>query len=67
LSWCGARIREVKTTVLERETGDSMYHPYKGLLYPAKTFLCLLGELMFYRRLKNEIKSLNKNDDGTTG
>lgn len=55
LSRCGARIREVKITVLSRETGQSMYHLYKGLFYPAKTFLCLLGELIFYRRLKSEI------------
>ena len=52
------------TTVLERATGESMYHPYKGLLYPAKTFLCLLGELMFYRRLKNEIQPVGEDDGG---
>jgi glycosyltransferase involved in cell wall biosynthesis len=57
LSRCGARIREVKITVLPRETGQSMYHLYKGLFYPAKTFLCLLGELVFYRKLKAEVGS----------
>jgi len=67
LSRCGARIREEQITVLPRETGQSMYHPIKGLLYPAKTFLCLLGELIFYRRLEVEIESVNERDDGTTG
>ncbi len=49
---CGARIREVPITVLPRETGESMYHFRKALLYPAKTLVCLLGELLFYRKLK---------------
>lgn len=66
LSRCGARIREEPITVLPRETGRSMYHPYKGLLYPAKTFLCLLGELIFYRRLKAEIESAVGRDGGRT-
>jgi glycosyltransferase involved in cell wall biosynthesis len=57
LSRCGARIREEKITVLPREAGQSMYHLYKGLLYPAKTFLCLLGELTFYRTLKRAVGS----------
>ena len=55
LSRCGARIREEKITVLPREAGHSMYHLYKGLFYPAKTFLCLLGEMMFYRSLRSEV------------
>ena len=54
LSRCGASIREEKITVLPRETGESMYDLHAGLLYPAKTFVCLLGELVFYRRLKSE-------------
>lgn len=62
LSRCGARIREEKITVLPRETGDSMYHFYKGLVYPAKTFVCLMGELMFYRRLKAEIESATRSE-----
>ena len=62
LSRCGARVREEKITVLSRETGQSMYHLYKGLLYPAKTFLCLLGELIFYRRLKAEVGSADRVD-----
>jgi len=65
MSWCGARIREVPTTVLPRGTGQSMYHPYKGLLYAPKTFLCLLGELMFYRRLRNEVGPARPQDGGT--
>ncbi len=55
LARCGARVHEVPITVLPRETGDSMYHFQKALLYPAKTFVCLLGELLFYRRLKAEL------------
>jgi len=55
LSRCGARIREQKITVLPRESGQSMYHLTKGLFYPAKTFLCLLGGLIFYRQLRSEL------------
>ncbi len=55
LARCGARIREVPITVMPRETGESMYHFQKALLYPAKTFVCLLGELLFYRKLKAEL------------
>ncbi len=55
LARCGARIREVPITVLPRETGESMYHFQKALLYPAKTFVCLLVQLLFYRRLKAEL------------
>ena len=29
----------------------------KGLLYPAKTFVCLLGGLIFYRRLRSELEA----------
>ena len=54
LSRCGARIREEKITVLPRETGQSMYHLYKGLFYPAKTMICLVGELIFYRGQRAE-------------
>ena len=39
----GARIREISIVVEERESGSSMYHFWKALLYPAKTFLCILG------------------------
>ena len=56
LSRCGARIREEKITVLPRETGQSMYHLYKGLFYPAKTFLCLLGEMIFSGRLRADLE-----------
>ena len=55
LSRCGARIHEEKITVMPREAGDSMYHFYKSLVYPAKTFVCLAGELVFYRRLRSEV------------
>ena len=55
LARCGARIHEVPITVLPREAGESMYHFHKAVLYPAKTFVCLLGELLFYRRLKAEL------------
>ncbi len=55
LARCGARIREVPITVLPREAGESMYHFHKAVLYPAKTFVCLLGELLFYRQLKTEL------------
>jgi glycosyltransferase involved in cell wall biosynthesis len=54
LSRCGARIREEKITVLPRETGESMYHLYKGLFYPAKTMICLIGEMIFYRGQRAE-------------
>ncbi len=57
LARCGARIRELKITVMPREAGQSMYHLYKGLLYPAKTFLCLLSELIFIRGLRSEVGS----------
>ena len=57
LARCGARIREEPITVMSRETGESMYHLTKGLFYPAKTFLCLLSELLFYRRLMDQIGS----------
>jgi glycosyltransferase involved in cell wall biosynthesis len=72
LARCGAGIREEKITVLARETGESMYNPYKGLFYPAKTFLCLLGELIFYRRLRGEVGSAgggggSETDAGTAG
>lgn len=56
LARCGARICEVPITVLPREAGVSMYHFQKALLYPAKTFVCLLGELLFYHRLKAELE-----------
>ncbi len=52
LARCGARVHEVPITVLPREAGESMYHFHKAVLYPAKTFVCLLGDLLFYRRLK---------------
>ncbi len=52
LARCGARVHEHEITVLPREAGDSMYHLSKAILYPAKTFVCLLGELLFYRKLK---------------
>jgi glycosyltransferase involved in cell wall biosynthesis len=65
LARCGARIREERITVLSRETGESMYHLYKGLFYPAKTFLCLLGELIFYRRLRSEVGSAGDGSDGS--
>ncbi len=55
LARCGARIQEVPITVLPREVGDSMYHFHKAVFYPAKTFVCLLGELLFYRQLKAEL------------
>ena len=48
---------EEKIEVRPRETGQSMYHLYKGFFYPAKTFLCLLAELVFYRRLRAEVDS----------
>lgn len=56
LARCGARIQEVPITVQPREAGESMYHFHKAILYPAKTFVCLLGELLFYRQLKAELK-----------
>jgi glycosyltransferase involved in cell wall biosynthesis len=62
LSRCGARVREEKITVLARETGRSMYRPYKGLFYPAKTLVCLLGPLLFARRLRNEVGSAGQGD-----
>ncbi len=64
LARCGARIREVPITVLPRETGESMYHFQKAFLYPAKTFVCLLGELLFYRRLKAELTRDESTSEG---
>lgn len=55
LAQCGARVREVPITVLPREAGESMYNFHKALFYPAKTFLCLLGQGVFYRRLRAEM------------
>jgi polyprenyl-phospho-N-acetylgalactosaminyl synthase len=51
LARCGARIREEKITVVPREAGESMYHFGKALFYPAKTMICLVGELLFCRQL----------------
>jgi glycosyltransferase involved in cell wall biosynthesis len=56
---CGAKICEVEITVLPRESGTSMYHFYKGLLYPVKTVLCLLGSIMFYKHLQSELRGEN--------
>lgn len=55
LARCGARIQEVPITVLPREAGDSMYNFHKAIFYPAKTFVCLLSQLLFYRNLKAEV------------
>lgn len=55
LARCGAQIHEVPITVMPRETGGSMYNFNKALFYPAKTFVCLLCELFFYRKLKAEL------------
>lgn len=63
LARCGARIRELKITVMPREAGQSMYHLYKGLFYPAKTFLCLLSELIFIRSLRAEV---GRDNEGVT-
>ena len=51
LARCGAKIREMKITVTPREAGESMYHFGKALFYPAKTLICLIGELLFARQL----------------
>ena len=51
LAQCGAKIREAKITVAPREAGESMYHFGKALFYPAKTLICLIGELIFARQL----------------
>lgn len=48
----GARYHEESIDVLPRETGDSMYSLVKSLLYPAKTFVCLLGELLFEKKVR---------------
>jgi glycosyltransferase involved in cell wall biosynthesis len=47
LARAGARIHEVGVEVRPREAGTSMYDFCKGFWYPAKTALCLVGELMF--------------------
>ncbi len=67
LARCGARIREVPITVLPREAGDSMYHFHKAVFYPAKTFVCLLGELLFYRQLKADLIDRDKAAPGESG
>ena len=67
LARCQALIREEKITVRPRETGESMYNLYKGLFYPAKTFLCLLGELIFYRHLRKELGPAEQNPEGHEG
>ncbi len=60
LARCGARIRELKVTIRPREAGTSMYHLYKGLFYPAKTVVCLLGQMIFYPRLKSVVGPVPK-------
>lgn len=57
LARCGARIREVKIVVAPREAGESMYHFGKALFYPAKTLICLFGELLFARQLMKTLDS----------
>jgi glycosyltransferase involved in cell wall biosynthesis len=58
LARCGARIREEKITITPREAGESMYHFGKALFYPAKTMICLIGELLFARRLMKTVDPL---------
>ena len=55
LARCGARVREEKITVVPREAGESMYHFGKALLYPPKTLICLVGELLFCRQLRKTL------------
>jgi glycosyltransferase involved in cell wall biosynthesis len=55
LARCGAKVREEKITVAPREAGESMYHFFKALFYPAKTMVCLIGELMFCRQLRKTL------------
>ncbi len=51
LTRCGATVREVAIVVPERETGSSMYGIFDGILYPARTLVCLLTGLLFNKRL----------------
>lgn len=51
LTRCGATVREVAIVVPERETGSSMYSIFDGVLYPARTLVCLLTGLLFNKRL----------------
>ena len=51
LARMGARIGEVPIDVLPRGAGNSMYHFSKGLLYPAKTLLCLCCGLLMHRKV----------------
>ncbi len=50
----GARIKEVDIVVAPREVGVSMYHFWKTIFYPAKTFLCLLGGIPRYARARRQ-------------
>ena len=43
----GARIQEIPITAPPRESGVSMYHMRKALLYPTKTAVCMLHNLFF--------------------
>ncbi len=53
LARMGARIKEVPIDVLPRKEGDSMYHFSKGLLYPAKTLLCLCSGLLMHKKIES--------------
>ena len=72
LARCGARIREVKITVVPREAGESMYHFGKALFYPPKTMICLIGELLFARQIlktldPDALRAIQKSAAGADG
>ena len=72
LARCGARIREVKITVVPREAGESMYHFGKALFYPPKTMICLIGELLFARQIlktldPGALRAIQKSASGADG
>jgi len=51
LSRAGARIVEIPITVEPRQTGTSMYHPIKAILYPTRTLLCVFINMLFKPQL----------------
>ncbi len=53
----GAKICEVPIEVPCRVGGTSMYHFTKAILYPIKTLLCLLGNIIFYKNIKQKLKA----------
>lgn len=58
LALAGAKIKEVDISVPSRVAGNSMYHFVKAFLYPAKTVLCIAGNIIFARKINSTSKKV---------